>query len=258
MVPRPRDYGMRQRLSQAFFDLTTVYRDTKLDITIIRCSMDNLEELRNRMQSVIRGILNMRLDSDLLNDMLCGRPMTGRSRTSLLSDRSLGTMGRSGLSSRRVSIMSDDGVIQMGTNTLREPTQALIDGMRDGLRACDAAFMDITRYRSFLGPPDDVPSDLGHAQQVLCAAMSAFDVVEANLADFQGIRDYNPDIVRMLSLAQSVRMAADPIVNLITNLRHVLGQSSHIHFHPPAYKFWKSLTLTNSQVRHDRGAVTPS
>ena len=74
--------------------------------------------------------------------------------------------------------------------------------MIGGLQACDAAFMDMSRHRSYLGPPKHVSSDVAFAEARLAAAAKQFDDAEGVLSGSQESRGYNQEIVRLLGLAE--------------------------------------------------------
>src|SRR5690606_29613579 len=101
-------------------------------------------------------------------------------------------------------------------------------------------------------------SDVICAKDNLYVAMKAYDCVESSLVDLQELRDFNPEILKILSQARSIRMAADPVMDLLRKLKHMQEQSNRVIFHPPTFELWRSLNRTNAQVRHDRGSVTPS
>ena len=249
---------MRQRLSQAFFDLSSAHRDMKLDITIARFRARDIKDLRNHMQGVIRGLLSMKIDNELFEDLLHSRPATRRSGLSTISEKA--TDGRP--ENPRVQTwgpsLHEDDAQTKGLHVLQEPTQGLVAAMNNGLHACDAALMDMSGYRSYLGPPKDVSSDVAAAKARIEAAMKEFDKAEGILSGSQELKGYNPEIIRILVLARSVRMTTDPIMKLLARMREMQVQSNHIRVDPPAYAFWKSLNRSNAQVRHDRGTVTPS
>ncbi|SPO05040.1 related to BRE4 Protein involved in endocytosis [Cephalotrichum gorgonifer] len=261
-VPRPRGYEMRQQLAQTFFDLSTACRDMRLDITVSRFRTDDVAELRNLMQGVVRGLLSMKLDNELFENLLHSRPTTARSYLSAISEWSVEGRGgsRPGTlagGSRPPSLSYDDS-FRKGVRVLQGPTQELVAAMVDGLRACDAVFMDISGHRSSLGPPKDVSSDIESAEAKIAAAAKKFDDAETALSGSQEVRGYNPEIMRLLGLARSVRMTSGPINKLMTGMRAIQARSHHIRVELPSNDLWKSLTRTNAQVRHDRGSVTPT
>lgn len=249
---------MRQRLSQAFFDLSAAHRDMKLDITIARFRTRDIKGLRTHMQAVIRGLLSMKIDNELFEDLLHSRPTTRRGRLSIISEKSTDGRPRNARASTWAPSISDEDAHEKGLRALQEPTQDLVAAMNEGLRTCDAALMDMSGYRSYLGPPKDISSDVAAAETRLATAVQEFDQAENVLSNSQEMRGYNPEIIRLLVLARSVRMTTDPIMKLMAKMREMQAQSNHIRVEPPAYAFWKSLNRSNAQVRHDRGTVTPS
>lgn len=249
---------MRQRLAQTFFDLSAAHRDMKLDVTIARFRARDTKTLRNHMQAVIRGLLSLKIDNELFEDLLHSRPVTRRSRLSIISEKSTSGRPRSPAAQTWAPPLSDEDALEKGLQALQEPTQDLVAAMNEALRTCDAAFMDMSGYRSYLGPPKDVSSDVATAEKRVIAAVTEFDQAESVLSNSQELQGYNREIIRLLVLARSVRMTTDPIIKLMAKMREMQAQSNHIRVDPPAYAFWKSLNRSNAQVRHDRGTVTPS
>lgn len=249
---------MRQRLSQAFFDLSAAHRDMKLDITVARFRARDVKGLRSHTQAVIRGLLSMKIDNELFEDLLHSRPATRRSHLSIINEKN--SDGRPGNPRAHTwaPSLSDDDAREKGLQALQEPTQDIVAAMSEGLRTCDAALMDMSGYRSYLGPPKDISSDVAAAEKRLAAAVKEFDQAESVLSDSQELQGYNPEIIRLVVLARSARMTTDPIMKLMAKMREMQAQSNHIRVDPPAYAFWKSLNRSNAQVRHDRGTVTPS
>lgn len=247
---------MHQRLSQAYFDLSAAHREMKLDITVARFRARDIKDLRSLMQGVIRGLLAMKIANELFEDLLHSRPGTRRSALSIITEKSDDVRPEN--ERPKPLFISNEEAHKKGVAVLQEPTQTLVAAMIGGLQACDAAFMDMSRHRSYLGPPKHVSSDVAFAEARLAAAAKQFDDAEGVLSGSQESRGYNQEIVRLLGLARSVRMTTDPIIKLMVRIREMQALSNRIRIDPPAYAFWKSLNRSNAQVRHDRGTVTPS
>jgi hypothetical protein len=253
---------MRQQLAQAYFDLSTAHRDMKLDLTVARFRAHDTKELRDLMQGVIRALLSMKTDNELFEEIVQSRPGTRYSYLSAISEKSHEGLAAlrafRGAKDASMLFLPSDASARKGVGALQGPTQGLVTAMLAGLEACDAAFMDMSGCRSSLGPPRDVSSDVAGARARILAAMKQFDEAESVLSRSQDLRVSSPEIIRLLGLARSVRMTADPIINLMARIRVQQAQSSRVYVDPPAYDFWKALNRTNAQVRHDRGTVTPS
>ena len=258
VIPRQRSREMRLRLSHAFFDLSAAHRDMKLDITVARFCARDIKDLKTHMQGVIRGLLSMKIDNELFEDLLHSRPATRQSGLSAISEKSAGARPRNPRAQTWAPSLADNEAQAKGLRILQEPTQGLLAAMKFGLQTCDAALMDMSGYRSYLGPPKDVSANLAEAEAKVAAAVKEFDDAEGDLSDTQELKRYNPEVIRLLVLARSVRMTTDPIKRLMSKMREMQAQSNHIRIDPPAYAFWKSLNRSNAQVRHDRGTVTPS
>ncbi|POR34427.1 Protein BRE4 [Tolypocladium paradoxum] len=248
VTPRPRDNRLRRRLAQAFVDLSQALRDMTMDITITRFRPNDVRELRNLLQGVIRALLSMETETYMLNgseahgDIIANvdAPVSG----SVANDTD--------------SAPGDADAPGKMAKQLARPMRDIVSCMAEGLLRCDAALMDLSGYRRYLGPPTSVSSDVAPIQIRIKQAKAAFDVVESTLldsGDFPASSIQDSDAVHLFVFARHVREAASTIENLMAKVHAMQHMSDRPHMYLPSYPFRKAVHRTNAQVRHDRGGV---
>ncbi|RBA16648.1 hypothetical protein FPRO05_01372 [Fusarium proliferatum] len=222
VIPRPRDTGLRRRLAKTFMDMSLAYRDMRIDITITRFRPNDVRELRNSVQGVVRALLAMNTDTDLFEDWSDTLEIT-------VADDA-GSESEVEDSGRKVA------------RALSAPTREVID--------C---------WRKHFGPSEDVSSDLVPVQLRMQNSLAAFDTAEDHLLRSNDRPETYADhgqAVECLVFARHVRETAGTVVNLMTIVQDMYTISKSIRVNLPVYPFGKALYRTNAQVRHDRGGVT--
>ncbi|KAF5704338.1 BRE4-like protein [Fusarium globosum] len=222
VIPRPRDTGLRRRLAKTFMDMSLAYRDMRIDITITRFRPNDVRELRNSVQGVVRALLAMNTDTDLFEDWSDTLEIT-------VADDA-GSESEVEDSGRKVA------------RALSAPTREVID--------C---------WRKHFGPSEDVSSDLVPVQLRMQNSLAAFDTAEDHLLRSNDRPETYADhgqAVEFLVFARHVRETAGTVVNLMTIVQDMYTRSKSIRVNLPVYPFGKALYRTNAQVRHDRGGVT--
>jgi hypothetical protein len=265
VLPRVRNTRLRRRLAQTFVDLSTAYRDMRIDITIMRFHPDDVGELRNRMQGVIRGLLSLKTETRMFDDWDALKPKDQLPVVSVavadeVESRPTGSGGFMAEGGGTPETLPDsEEVAGLVARTLVGPTTDLLNAMRDSIKSCDAVFMDLSGYRLSLGPPNDVSSDVGACQVRLKTAMSFFDQVEGSIlasGELPATYTGNPEVIDLLVFARHVRLAAGTIYHLMDKVHEMQFKSDLARVYFPSYPLWKALNRTNAQVRHDRGGVT--
>ncbi|PFH57150.1 hypothetical protein XA68_15436 [Ophiocordyceps unilateralis] len=245
-----RDRRLRRRLTRTFVDLSQACRDMKIDITVTRFRPDDVGDLRNLMQAVIRALLTLKADTYLFKHSPSEIDVTITVDEPIL-DVTTGTAaaspGHRNLSRRAIEELGDQ-------------TKHMLSCMSECVRSCDAALMDLSGHRRNLGPAPDVSSDVLPAHRKLRRAKAAYDVVEASLIESEehlaesSIQD--GDVVQLFVFARHVREAASAMEQLVDKVQAMRLALGWPRPHLPSYPFWKALHRTNAQTRHDRGGVT--
>ncbi|OAQ82216.1 Brefeldin A-sensitivity protein 4 [Purpureocillium lilacinum] len=247
VIPRPRDNRLRRRLAKIFVDLSTAARDLKLDISITRFRPDDVSDLRNLMQAVIRALLSLEtetflfVDSDQEDDVV----ITVHGPSSVPFDDTSSMASEADITTKVVSEMA-------------APTREVISSMTEGLLRCQAVLMDLSGYRRYLGPAAQVSSDIGPIQIRLRQAKAAFDMVESRLLESgdlppSTLRD--SQVVQLFVFARHVRETAATIENLMAKIESMQHLSEWPRLYLPSYPLRKALHRSNAQVRHDRGGA---
>ncbi|KAJ3494347.1 hypothetical protein NLG97_g4141 [Lecanicillium saksenae] len=238
-IPHARDARLRRQLSKCFVDLSEAYRDMVIDSTLSRFQPDDVLELRNSMQAVLRALLSMDTETTLL-----GNPSS-----------------RSGHTNEKHS--GDDSAAQNGhvqdvMEALARPTRELVVCMREGVLRCDAALMDISGYRKYIGPSSETSSETSVLKTSLRQAIAEFDTIESSLLQSGSLPDsavHDSEIVQLFVFARHVREAAATVQYLLNHVSEMQTVSNWPRIRLPSYPLSKAIYRTNAQIRHDRGGV---
>lgn len=231
---------MKRKLASQFIDVSQAVRDFTIDFTISRFSPDDIREVRNMIQSVIRAILLIRPDTQLFqipneaeNQLLSGtiddRPQQG--------DHS-----------------ESQHVMKYICSSLRDPVRELIDAMVQSVKQADLAITEIGGQSSSTESPN-----LSQAVSRLGAAIDAFDAADSIIvADFNLPSTYvkSPDVMDLFLFVHPVRQTADKLDALVGKVLRMQENSSGWRVRVPSHPFSKAIMRVNAQVRHDRGGIT--
>ena len=66
-LPREDSRLMKRKLASQFINISQAVRDFTIDFTITRFSPDDIREVRNMIQGVLRAILSIRPDTQLFH-----------------------------------------------------------------------------------------------------------------------------------------------------------------------------------------------
>lgn len=210
------DPRLRRQLSKAFVSLSAMYRDLVMDLSISRFRPDDVRELRNVMQAVIRSMLSLGTDSFLTH------------------------------------------CTEGPTTPLSASTKDLLECISEGVRRCDAALMEISGHRKYLGPPRDVSADVSALKIRIKQYMAAFDVAESTLLSSDGLPDtysHEHAFVQSLVFARRTRELASIIQKLLGLVGRMQTLSNWPRPYLPSYPLSKVIFRTNKQIRHDRGGL---
>lgn len=223
-----------------------------LDTTVTRFRPDDMMELRNLMQAVIRALLTLKADTCLFGEPEAevGFIVTVDSSPSDALDGAEGAAPR----------LSQDSASNRVIEELRSPTTRMLSCMMEALAGCNAALMDLSGHRKHLGPDPSVSSCLAPLLVGLDQAMGEFDAVESTLLGpghkltYTSMLDNH--VEQLFVLARHVREAAATVQHLATKVCAMQESSGWPRLWLPSYPFRKAIYRTNAQVRHDRGGVT--
>lgn len=237
--PHTRDPRLRRQLSKSFVDLSEAYRDMAIDSTISRFRPEDVLELRNLMQAVLRALLSMDTETALF-----AKPEHNK------TDDSEENQQECNIGQNRPA---EDLI-----GTLAPPTMCLVVCMRESIARCDAALMDISGYRKSIGPSTDTSSDTSASKVRLVQALADFDKVESSLLQSGSLPDsavHDSETVQLFVFARHVREAAATVQRLLCHVGEMQTVPSWPRVRLPSYPLSKAVYRTNAQIRHDRGGV---
>lgn len=259
----------RRRLAQTFVNLSQMYRDLAIDFSMTLFDPKDVNILRNLLQAVVRSELALRPKPAVfdLHDVADGRvPPTVPSGTQDLEagaelepqpmdDELAGILRRPTLSGESTAKQQ---AIHLVSHNLEDPTSHLVHRMKHALRACHAILMERSGYRKYLGPGEDVDSDLLGALVKLRKAMHGFDAAEDALLEGEEMAvTFVQEVVEVFAYCRPIRQAARTIEAVLVKVMEMEQRKpSWPRIYPPSYPWRKALNRTNPQVRHDRGGVT--
>lgn len=255
IIPQPRDTRLRRRLARSFVNLSQAYRDLRLDITVTRFRPDDFGELRNLLQATIRALLSMETETYMFDDL------DTDDQIAITIDGSADSRPKPGEeenANAESDSLDQSEVGRKVIDTLAQPTREIISCMSEGLRRCDAALMNLSGYRSNLGPGKDVSADIVQIQIRMKKGKTAFDAAESTLldsGDLPASAIHDSEIVQLFVFARHVREAAATIETLMAKVYAMQHTSDWPRVYLPSYPFWKAMRRTNAQVRHDKGGI---
>ncbi|KAH0491183.1 hypothetical protein TgHK011_002625 [Trichoderma gracile] len=255
VIPRPRDTRLRRDLVRSFVDLSAAHRDMRTSLTITRFKPDDVRELRNLMQAVIRCMLAMETESALVSESEDGHaPIVVEAVEA--SPHELNKIAE-----KASGAVEEKEVTRTVIGKLAKPTKELLACMNSGLQASQAALMDLSGYRQYLGPPMTVSSDIAPVQIRMKAAKTVFDSVESELLESGQLPPASMNdsaVVQLFIFARHVRETATTVENLMGKVYAMQHVSNWPRPHLPSYPWRKAVHCVNSQVMHDRGGATAS
>ncbi|OAA46477.1 Brefeldin A-sensitivity protein 4 [Beauveria brongniartii RCEF 3172] len=238
-APHTRDARLRRQLSKSFVDLSEAYRDMAIDSTISRFRPEDVLELRNLMQAVLRALLSMDTETTFL-------------------ERPDDSEANNGEKTQEGGDNGQNGHVKDVTEALATPTRDLLLSMCQGILTCDAALMGISGYRISIGPSTEFSSDTAASKIRLGRTISDFDSVESSLLQSGSLPDsavHDFEIVPLFVSARHVRETAATVQHLLHHVSEMQTVSERPRLWLPSYPFSKAVYRTNAQIRHDRGGV---
>ncbi|OIW25191.1 hypothetical protein CONLIGDRAFT_636270 [Coniochaeta ligniaria NRRL 30616] len=259
----------RRRLAQTFVNVSQMYRDLVIDFSMTLFDPKDVFELRNLMQAVVRSLLALRPRPAVFNlhDVADGRVPPKKSNNAqdieapveldniTLDEELAGVLSLPHLQGGRTPA---EEAIHLVSHNLEDPTSRLIHRMKHALRACHAVLMDRSGYRKYLGPGEDVDSDLLGALVKLRKVMHKFDAAEDALLEGEEMAaTFVQEVVEVFAYCRPIRQAAKAIEAVLVKVMEMeQRRPTWPRIYAPSYPWRKALNRTNAQVRHDRGGVT--
>ena len=228
-------------------------RDFTIDLSISPYRPDDVRNIRNLIQGVLRSVAATRTNT-LLFDTADGS-LDGASDGAENSS----AFSRSYQTQPPPPKRSVKNPARIVSKILAAPTSNMIKTLQEAIRRIDAALMDISGYRRYLGPAKAIPSNLTQALADLRAARSEYDVAHESIAEDPDLSlDYadHPELIELLLFIQPLRQSLDKVEALLLHVLAMQEKDTPLRIHLPSYPLSKLLLRSNAQVRHDRGGLT--
>ncbi|KAG7111379.1 Protein BRE4 like protein [Verticillium longisporum] len=262
-IPRPRNVLLRRSLARVFVAVGVAYRDLRLDVSFTRYNPVEVRELRNLIQGVIRSILLLKTETRLFESW--DLPEAGIVPVTVTAFETIATDvdGSAEASSGDTKTMSEDDpdtLLRLVALKLAAPTEDMLLHMRSVIRSCDAALMDMSGYRSALGPPKDEAYDVDQAKNLLRKAIDDFDQADQELQLSGVLPDTRriKEVSNILVFTHHIRGAAGSIDTLGVHVSDMKQSAGRPKFYLPTYSLHMAINYANAQIRRDRGGVSAS
>lgn len=278
ILPHPDSRTLHRNLAWTFVNLSQAYRDLVLDISITRFKPSDVMALRNIMQAVIRSFLSLKMQTQLFGDFEeAGDSQTANSdrvkdnskegdnpseNRNITANDTKDVIIDIDASRKRPSVLRTDSekqAVKLIAGRLAGPTSKLLSCMRSSLARCDAVLLEMSGHRKYLGPPEDVSTDILGALTKIRKAMIQYDEAEELLMqspDLPPSYSNHPEVVELFLFVHPVRLGATSVEALLVKVNEMQQRRPGWRLYLPSYPFGKALQRTNAQVRHDRGGVT--
>lgn len=245
-------------MAQATVDLSQTVRDLSIDISITRFQLEDVKDLRNKMQAVLRAMLSIDTEVYLFKDWdeTATSNSTSPDESSHIRLQSLAAVRQDGPGTSEANASN---INQHVVNVLTNPTKALLGCVKEGLLRCEATLMEMSGHRRNLGPPKYVSTNVSCTHDRIRTARDAFDAVESDLlrsGQLAAPAMPDSDIVQLFVFARHVREMAAAVEDLVAKVVAMQLNSDGYKFNLPSYPWRKAIHRTNAQVRHDRGGIT--
>lgn len=253
--PRADVTACHRLLAWTFVNLSQAYRDLVLDISVTRFLPHDIASLRNLMQAVVRSMLALKTETDMFEDLKHAH----HSENEKDHSETVVNIDGSSQGPNLERIPTEERAIGVIVDSMSNPTEELLSSMREALSRCDAVLLDMSGYRKYLGPPEEVSSDIVGILTRLRKAKIEFDVADDALMESNQLPatySDHPEVVKLFLFMNPVRQAADTIEALLMKVEAMKQRNRGWRVYFPSYPLSKGLRRTNAQVRHDRGGIT--
>ncbi|GFP57962.1 protein BRE4 [Trichoderma asperellum] len=211
------------------------------------------------MLAVIRALLSMETESALFSETDDGHVPIVVEATQMSSSSSSSNDLTNVTNDKPPEVVKEVDVTRIVIKKLAKPTKEILACMNQGLQASQAALMDLSGYRQYLGPPMDVSTEIAPTQIRMRTAKAIFDGVESELLESGQLPPASMNdsaVVQLFIFARHLRETATTIENLMGKVYSMHQCSNWPNIHPPSYPLHKAIHFVNPQVTHDRGGAT--
>ncbi|KAL7276352.1 Zinc finger protein [Rhizina undulata] len=264
VLPRPYSPEVRRNMSLQLVNLSEAVRDMKIEITYSFLKPEDVEQLRNLLQAVIKDMMAVKPEavlfvvppSPMLEDEHVGKRKKEHEHRVVIDINTA--------SDTDVESIASDSTTTSATkvikSTMAGPARELVNMMTEVLLACDRELLKITGHPELLDhPPSPADVDIRSCHLHLREAIKRFDDADVSLIDHPDLPysySIHPELVELFLFIHPLRQAAEPIDSLAAKVTKLVDQPRRKRIYLPSYPWPKSLYRLNPQVRHDRGGLS--
>lgn len=233
----------------------------RIEVTFTSLRPDDVEQLRNLLQGVIREIMAIKPETTLF-----GNP--SRKSQSTHEPASQHTEQPDVVIDIELSEDSEDSSDDMSSydnhleivhNTMARPAKDLVSAMETALQGCDTVLMDMSGYIHL--PEQRGPLDIEETWQQLRRSITQFDDADISLINHPDLPlsySSHPELVELFLFIHPLRQTADAVDALISKVVKMMSttRGSKRRLFLPSYPWRRALHRTNPQVYHDRGGLS--
>ncbi|KAF3939479.1 hypothetical protein ABW19_dt0205772 [Dactylella cylindrospora] len=251
-LPRPETARRHNQMSKETVEMSVAVRDFRSEVTFSKISPEDLTELRNSLQAVMRDFLRLE----------CAAPVfqPPKEEKKATKPEALGETKISIEVNSADEDSEDDEKEEIARlrAALAGPSREIINAMRESLEGSDVLLMQILKQRSLLRPEQ-------RSLSIDCT-MLVERLVQARrrLEEAQNIwlqvhpADCSYAIIQIFLFASTLLQSSDQVLKLIQTTSSVAQKrrTADWRLWLPDYPISKSIYRSNPQVRHDRGGTT--
>ncbi|KAI5800085.1 hypothetical protein EDC01DRAFT_534020 [Geopyxis carbonaria] len=264
----PRNYSLEihSNMGAQLVNLSDAVRDMRNEVTITTISPDDVEQLRNKFQAMIRDIMALKPETHLFENTTLATEEGVNGATGYNTPDDVVIQIESNPedagagSSNRFSASSEEEIAsKLVCNVMSRPSRELITTMVKMLQCCDSKLMRMMGQQNLVAEQNEV--DVALSQMELRIAMEKFDTADISLIGHPSLPasySFHPEIVELFLFIHPLRQAAGAIDNLASKVLDISNdpKSQRRRLFLPSYPLKKAIYRTNPQVRHDRGGVS--
>ncbi|KAK6544384.1 hypothetical protein TWF694_001084 [Orbilia ellipsospora] len=255
-LPRPSTARRKNDMSKETVEISVAVRDFRSEITISKISPEDMTNLRNGIQAVIREFLRLEC---------CAPVFEG------LEERKEDDTKGKAIPETKIPIEKKDDENQDDCEdddqkmeiarvraVLAGPSREMVDLMKEALEACDSFLMQFLHQIVFIPPERRNPKrNCEELSQHLCQARETLEEAH-NVWVHVRPSDCGYTIIQIFLFTSTLLQASEQVINLVNATGKVLKNRRNAHWRIwlPNYPLQKMVYRSNLAVRHDRGGTT--
>ncbi|EPS40737.1 hypothetical protein H072_5369 [Dactylellina haptotyla CBS 200.50] len=251
-LPRPTTARQHNKMSKETVEMSVAVRDFRSEITVSKISPDDMTDLRNKLQAVIRDFLRLE----------CIAPVFDPPKEEENAKKGE-ALPETKIHIELDKVQSDDeddeqAEIARVRAALAAPSREMINRMKEALEACDSLLMQLLRQTSFL--PSERRNLKCDCEALAQGLLEAREKLEEAHCVWVSVRpsDCGYTIIQIFLFTSTLLQSSDQVLDLVNSTGAVLKKrkTSNWRIWLPNYPLSKMVFRSNPQVRHDRGGTT--